>query len=180
MLTRDFTCSRNLSQGLAASRSRAGFVADVVTRKKLTLCHFHRCEKAVESNPQYIFDLSCFRRRGFIRSGTPLRVRPWKFRVRPDSELPALAPAHQTARDCRRLKRAGQAKNGARLVRLFTCRAQFFHKRKNCAIGPGLDDLKGNLRKNSRNVMRLSRSVTKVPEENSAHGAVFLSGRSNS
>src|SRR5690242_8738544 len=51
MLTRAFTCSRNLSQEFAVSRSRPTWVAVVMGRdKKKTLYYFHRCVKAVESN----------------------------------------------------------------------------------------------------------------------------------
>src|SRR5712692_11398936 len=42
-LTLDFTRSRNLSQELTGSRSRARFVAVVITRKNRTLGYFHRC-----------------------------------------------------------------------------------------------------------------------------------------
>src|ERR1700720_3724116 len=49
MLTLDFTSSRNLSHALVGSRSRAGLVAAVITRKRRTLSYFHRCEKLVES-----------------------------------------------------------------------------------------------------------------------------------
>src|SRR4029077_5271729 len=53
MLTLDLTSSRNLSHALTGSRSRAGLVAAVITRKRRTLSYFHRCEKVVESKIQY-------------------------------------------------------------------------------------------------------------------------------
>ena len=53
--------------------------------------------------------------------------------------------ALKTARDCRRLKRRGQAKSARRTCRAFTSRAQFFHKGKILASNPRFSDLKGNL-----------------------------------
>src|SRR5277367_2192617 len=62
MLTRDFTRSRNLSQELAGSSSRAGCMAVVIDREKRALRYFHRCLKAVESGP----GLSFFRLREIL------------------------------------------------------------------------------------------------------------------
>jgi hypothetical protein len=49
---------------LAGSRSRAGLVAAVITRKRRTLSYFHRCEKLVES--KFSIPLIVFRNFGVL------------------------------------------------------------------------------------------------------------------
>jgi len=74
----------------------------------------------------------------FLASGfTPAPERlalPLSLRARPVwIRLPTYR-GYETARDCRRLARLGQAKNARRLVLAFTHHAQLFHKHNPCAI----------------------------------------------
>jgi hypothetical protein len=143
MLTRDFTRSRSLSHALTGSRSRAGLVAAVITRKRRTLSYFHRCEKVVESKIQYTA-LSFFELPGSARAGRtrlPLTTRALLQNPRPSH------CRYETARDCRRLKRREQAKSARRKWRGCTLCAQVFHKQGNGEDKRRNVDLKGHFAK---------------------------------
>ena len=138
MLTRDFTRSRNLSQELAASRSRPAWVAVVIGGEKKPLCYFHRCEKAVESRSIRIFLQASEFLPAPERCTSPLSLRAkpiWKCRPK--------YRRYETARDCRRLARMGQAKSVRRHSPSFTHHTQFFHKHKNCANCPYIGNFRG-------------------------------------
>src|SRR5260370_31185390 len=127
MLTRDFTRSRSLSHALTGSRSRAGLVAAVITRKRRTLSYFHRCEKVVESKIQYTA-LSFFELPGSARAGRtrlPLTTRALLQNPRPSH------CRYETARDCRRLKRGEQAKSARGKGRCLPLPPQCFHTQGN-------------------------------------------------
>src|SRR6266571_3102638 len=138
MLTRDFTWSRNLSQEFAVSRSRPAWVAVVIGREKKNLCYFHRCEKTVERKPVHVI-VSGFGM--FARTGTFFV--PLSLRSRP---VRGCRPAYcrsKTARDCRRLVCAEQAKSVRKDSRPFTRHTQFFHKHKYCAASLSSANFRG-------------------------------------
>src|SRR5579859_5882896 len=140
MLTLDFTKSRNLSQALAGSRSRAGLVAAVITRKKCTPAistDVHKLWKAVCLISFYRFsELRIVPRRSLLFAPVS-SVRCCKISRPPHRFYP-------TARDCRRLKRREQAKSAPVTTAACTSPAQFFHNQKKRPRNPGSADSKGN------------------------------------
>src|SRR6267378_5550735 len=98
-------------------------------REKKTLRYFHRCEKAVESRPKTVF----LQASGILPA--PERfASPLSPRARSVWNCWPTYRRYETARDCRRLTRKGQAKNVRRGTAAFTCHTQFFHKHNHCAM----------------------------------------------
>jgi len=137
-------------------RAHAPYWQQLSLEKKMHLSYFHRCEKVVESKIQYTA-LSFIRNFGvFPRRASQLPLKP-RALLRNLGPLPC---CYQTARDCRRLKRRGQAKSARRSCRVFTSRAQFFHKLKNPVRNSRYADSKGNFVENSQSERRSAQKCT--------------------
>src|ERR1700676_2545765 len=106
-----------------------------------------------------VYRLSFFGTSGYCRTG--LSACP----CLPRALLRNTRPSHrrsQTARDCRRLKRRGQAKSARRTCRAFTSRAQFFHKGDFLARCPPRADSKGNFAEILQRKDSLERNCTRT------------------
>src|SRR5215472_4109575 len=173
MLTLALTCSRNLSQAFAVSRSRPTCVAVVIGKdKKKTLDYFHRCVKAVESNSALI-----------VSSLLDSWSRWPLFPLCPGRGLLGfvglLTAALKTARDCLRLTCIGQAKSVRRSSKCCTCHAQVFHRDESVANFHKPFIFQGIPRRNFPRRKNLAQQFYKLPEEIFSHFAFFLSGLAN-
>jgi hypothetical protein len=130
MLTRDFTCSRNLSQE---------FVAVVIARENLTPLFSTDVNKLWKAGP-FIF---VFQASG-VMPVSGASCFPLAPRLRPAGIAGPSHRRYQTARDCRRLDRMEQAKSVRRDSPWCTSLAQFFHKRSCCVTTSTNDRLQGN------------------------------------
>src|SRR5438874_3920678 len=156
MLTLAFTCSRNLSQAFAVSRSRPTWVAVVMVRdKKGAVYYFHRCVKAVESNFTPV-----------VSSASGFLAVPGAMPLCPGRDLLGFVGLHaaalKTARDCLRLNCAGQGKSVRRSRTCCTRDAQVFHRRKCAQFFTNLSFFSGFLAKTFREEKILHKSPITV------------------